>query len=73
MAPGKDNLSESFSVLTQRQLNKFVREYRIPADLNPVLPAKDKPIYPFISGKFPFYTRILLTIEFLLQSFGTMF
>ncbi|MFS7985023.1 hypothetical protein Hanom_Chr11g00993461 [Helianthus anomalus] len=24
MAPGKDNLAESFSVLTQRQLDKFV-------------------------------------------------
>ncbi|MFS7984888.1 hypothetical protein Hanom_Chr11g00991981 [Helianthus anomalus] len=42
MAPGKDDLSESVSILTQRQLDKFVREYRIPLDLRP----------------FPFYTRV---------------
>ncbi|KAM0018838.1 hypothetical protein Hdeb2414_s0026g00678661 [Helianthus debilis subsp. tardiflorus] len=60
MAPGKDNLSESVSVsvLTQRQLNKFVREYNIPLDLNPVLPSKDETIYPFRQGKFPLYTRV---------------
>ncbi|KAJ0441272.1 hypothetical protein HanIR_Chr16g0795791 [Helianthus annuus] len=44
MAPGKDNLSDSVSVLTQRQLDKFIREYRIPLNLNP--------------GKFPFYTLV---------------
>ncbi|KAJ0683920.1 hypothetical protein HanLR1_Chr11g0385581 [Helianthus annuus] len=58
MASGKDNLSESVSILTQRQLDKFVREYRIPLDLHPVLPSKDESIYPFRSGKFPFYTRV---------------
>ncbi|KAJ0452961.1 hypothetical protein HanHA300_Chr15g0584971 [Helianthus annuus] len=58
MAPGKDNMSESVSVLTQRQLNKFVREYNIPLDLNPVLPSKDEIIYPFRQGKFPLYTRV---------------
>ncbi|KAM0001027.1 hypothetical protein Hdeb2414_s0002g00059271 [Helianthus debilis subsp. tardiflorus] len=58
MAPGKDNLSKSVSVLTQKQLDKFVRDYRIPIDLNPVLPAKDKTIYPFLPGKFPLYTRV---------------
>ncbi|KAF5764958.1 hypothetical protein HanRHA438_Chr15g0710231 [Helianthus annuus] len=58
MAPGKDNLSESFSVLSHIQLDKFVREYRIPIDLHPVLPAKDKTIYPFLPGKVPLYTRV---------------
>ncbi|MFS8009762.1 hypothetical protein Hanom_Chr14g01289191 [Helianthus anomalus] len=58
MAPGKNNMSESVSVLTQRQLDKFVRDYRIPIDLRPVLPSKDEPIYPFRQGKFPFYTRV---------------
>ncbi|MFS7937205.1 hypothetical protein Hanom_Chr05g00424891 [Helianthus anomalus] len=58
MAPGKDNLSESVSVLTQRQLDKFACDYRIPTDLHPVLPAKDKTIYPFLPRKFPLYTRI---------------
>ncbi|MFS7992850.1 hypothetical protein Hanom_Chr12g01087121 [Helianthus anomalus] len=42
MAPGKDNMSASVSILTQRQLDKFIREYRIPLDLHP----------------FPFYTRV---------------
>ncbi|KAM0064664.1 hypothetical protein Hdeb2414_s0003g00105741 [Helianthus debilis subsp. tardiflorus] len=58
MAPGKDNMSESVSVLTQRQLDKFVRNYRIPMDLHPVLPSKDEPIYPFHQGTFPLYTRV---------------
>ncbi|KAM0037493.1 hypothetical protein Hdeb2414_s0013g00403781 [Helianthus debilis subsp. tardiflorus] len=58
MAPGKDNMSTSVSILTQRQLDKFVREYRIPLDLHPVLPSKDETIYPFRQGKFPFYTRV---------------
>ncbi|KAF5754207.1 hypothetical protein HanXRQr2_Chr17g0788631 [Helianthus annuus] len=58
MAPGKDNLSESVSILTQRQLDKFVREYRIPLNLHPTLPSKDETIYPFRQGKFPFYTRV---------------
>ncbi|MFS7939040.1 hypothetical protein Hanom_Chr05g00446951 [Helianthus anomalus] len=58
MALGKDNMSESVSVLTQRQLDKFVRDYRIPTDLRPVLPSKDETIYLFRQGKFPFYTRV---------------
>ncbi|KAJ0552353.1 hypothetical protein HanRHA438_Chr08g0334891 [Helianthus annuus] len=58
MAPGKENLSESVSVLTQRQLDKFIREYRIPLDLHPVLSSNTEAIYPFRQGKFPFYTRV---------------
>ncbi|KAM0038087.1 hypothetical protein Hdeb2414_s0013g00410811 [Helianthus debilis subsp. tardiflorus] len=58
MAPGKDNLAESVSILTQRQLDKFIQEYRIPLDLNPVLPSKNETIYPFRQGKFPLYTRV---------------
>ncbi|KAM0010146.1 hypothetical protein Hdeb2414_s0001g00009441 [Helianthus debilis subsp. tardiflorus] len=58
IAPGKDILSESVSVLTQRQLDKFVREYRIPVDHNPVLPLKNEIIYPFRKEKFPLYTRV---------------
>ncbi|KAM0063164.1 hypothetical protein Hdeb2414_s0003g00087861 [Helianthus debilis subsp. tardiflorus] len=59
MAPRKENLSESVSVVTQRQLDKFVRHYRIPTDFYPVLQAKDKTIYPFFfPGKFPLYTRV---------------
>ncbi|MFS7918791.1 hypothetical protein Hanom_Chr03g00205301 [Helianthus anomalus] len=58
MAPGKDNMSASVSILTQRQLDQFVREYGIPLDLHPVLPSKDEIIYPFRQGKFPFYTRV---------------
>ncbi|MFS8021752.1 hypothetical protein Hanom_Chr16g01431121 [Helianthus anomalus] len=58
MAPGKDNLADSVSILTQRQLDKFVRDYQIPLDLNPVLPSKDETIYHFCQGKFPFYTRV---------------
>ncbi|MFS8033377.1 hypothetical protein Hanom_Chr17g01568861 [Helianthus anomalus] len=58
MAPGKDNMSASVSVLTQRLLDRFVREYRIPMDLHPVLPSENETIYPFRKGKFPFYTRV---------------
>ncbi|MFS7982095.1 hypothetical protein Hanom_Chr10g00958711 [Helianthus anomalus] len=58
MAPGKENLAESVSVLTQRQLDKFVREYRIPLDFYPVLPSINETVYPFRRGKFPFYTRV---------------
>ncbi|MFS7968995.1 hypothetical protein Hanom_Chr09g00803991 [Helianthus anomalus] len=58
MAPGKDNMSASVSVLTQRQLDRFAREYRIPMDLRPVLPSENETIYPFRKGKFPFYTRV---------------
>ncbi|MFS7911792.1 hypothetical protein Hanom_Chr02g00122251 [Helianthus anomalus] len=58
MAPGTENLSESVSIMTQRQLDKFVRDYMIPTELHPVLPAKDKIIYPFLPDKFPLYTRV---------------
>ncbi|KAF5769300.1 hypothetical protein HanXRQr2_Chr14g0646621 [Helianthus annuus] len=58
MAPGKDNLADSVSVLTPRQFDKFIREYRIPLDLHPVLPSRTEAIYPFRQGKFPFYTRV---------------
>ncbi|MFS8020129.1 hypothetical protein Hanom_Chr15g01411901 [Helianthus anomalus] len=58
MAPGKDNMSLSVSVLTQHQLDRFVREYRIPMDLRPVLPSENETIYPFRKGKFPFYTCV---------------
>ncbi|MFS7980720.1 hypothetical protein Hanom_Chr10g00942611 [Helianthus anomalus] len=39
MALGKDNLSQSFSVLTQKQFDKFLRDYQILVFLNPELPA----------------------------------
>ncbi|MFS7935258.1 hypothetical protein Hanom_Chr05g00401351 [Helianthus anomalus] len=58
MASGKENMSESVSVLTQRQLDKLIREYKIPSDLSPVLPSKNETIYPFHQGKFPLYTRV---------------
>ncbi|MFS7966679.1 hypothetical protein Hanom_Chr09g00776631 [Helianthus anomalus] len=58
MAPGKDNLSESVSILTRRLLDKFVREYRIPLDLRLTLPSKDGTIYPFRQRKFRFDTRV---------------
>ncbi|KAJ0435932.1 hypothetical protein HanIR_Chr17g0898881 [Helianthus annuus] len=58
MAPGKDNLADSVSVLTPRQFDKFVREYRIPLDLHPTLPSGTEAIYPFRQGKFAFYTRV---------------
>ncbi|MFS8019519.1 hypothetical protein Hanom_Chr15g01404721 [Helianthus anomalus] len=58
MVPRKENLSESVSIMTQRQLEKFVHDYMIPTDLHRVLPAKDKTIYPFLPGKFPLYTRV---------------
>ncbi|MFS7980715.1 hypothetical protein Hanom_Chr10g00942561 [Helianthus anomalus] len=43
MASGKDNLSQSFSVLTQKQFDKFLRDYQILGFLNPELPASYKP------------------------------
>ncbi|MFS8027529.1 hypothetical protein Hanom_Chr16g01499731 [Helianthus anomalus] len=32
--------------------------YTIPVSLNPILPAKDTPIYPFVPGKIGVYTRL---------------
>ncbi|MFS7917460.1 hypothetical protein Hanom_Chr03g00189331 [Helianthus anomalus] len=58
MAPSKDNLADSVSILSQRRLDKFIHEYRIPLDLHPVLPSKNETIYPFRLGKFPLYTRV---------------
>ncbi|KAJ0471753.1 hypothetical protein HanRHA438_Chr15g0688281 [Helianthus annuus] len=58
MAPGKDNLADSVSVLTPRQFDKFVREYRIPLDLHQALPSRTDAIHPFRQGKFAFYTRV---------------
>ncbi|MFS7899655.1 hypothetical protein Hanom_Chr00s071259g01788941 [Helianthus anomalus] len=48
----------SVRILTQRQLDKFLQDFRIPSDLHPTLPSKDETIYPFRQGKFPFYTRV---------------
>ncbi|MFS7981994.1 hypothetical protein Hanom_Chr10g00957551 [Helianthus anomalus] len=64
MAPGKENLAESVSVLTQRQLDKFISEYRIPLDLHLVLPSKDETVYPFRQEKFPFYTRVCNLVNY---------
>ncbi|KAF5754688.1 hypothetical protein HanRHA438_Chr17g0804211 [Helianthus annuus] len=58
MAPGKEHLSANFSVLTQKHLDKFNREYQITTFLNPKLPAQNKAVYPFLVRKFPFYTRV---------------
>ncbi|KAJ0530351.1 hypothetical protein HanHA89_Chr10g0388931 [Helianthus annuus] len=58
MIPGKENLSASFSVLTQKQLDKFIRVYQIPVFLNPELPERNRAIYPFLTGKFAFYTQV---------------
>ncbi|MFS7995472.1 hypothetical protein Hanom_Chr12g01118301 [Helianthus anomalus] len=56
--PGKENMSASFSVLTHKQLDKFVRLYQIPAFLNPEFPEKDRAKRPFLAEKFAFYTRV---------------
>ncbi|MFS7922308.1 hypothetical protein Hanom_Chr03g00247571 [Helianthus anomalus] len=60
------SLLEWSELMTRRDLNgddvawldKFIREYRIPLDLHPVLPSENETIYPFRQGKFPFYTRV---------------
>ncbi|KAF5794805.1 hypothetical protein HanXRQr2_Chr08g0332251 [Helianthus annuus] len=70
MAPGKENLAESVSVLTQRQLDKFIRDYRIPLDLHPTLPSVEETIYPFRQGKFPFYTRVCNFANYRVNPFG---
>ncbi|MFS8027528.1 hypothetical protein Hanom_Chr16g01499721 [Helianthus anomalus] len=36
----------------------FASQYAIPVSLNPILPAKDTPIYPFVPGKIGVYTRL---------------
>ncbi|MFS7924016.1 hypothetical protein Hanom_Chr03g00267621 [Helianthus anomalus] len=58
MIPGKENLSISFSVLTQKKLDKFIRVYHIPEFLNPELLENDRAIYPLLAGNFSFYTRV---------------
>ncbi|KAJ0877015.1 hypothetical protein HanPSC8_Chr11g0495271 [Helianthus annuus] len=53
----KSNLSACFNVLTQKGLDWYVESYAVPKSLNPVLPKKDTPIYPFVPGKIGIYTR----------------
>ncbi|KAJ0726868.1 hypothetical protein HanPI659440_Chr12g0475271 [Helianthus annuus] len=53
----KSNLSGCFNVLTQKGLDWYVESYAIPKSLNPILPEKDTPIYPFVPGKIGIYTR----------------
>ncbi|MFS7898201.1 hypothetical protein Hanom_Chr00s018149g01757911 [Helianthus anomalus] len=52
----KSNLSGCFNVLTQKGLDWYVDSYAIPRSLNPVLPKKNTPIYPFVPGKIGIYT-----------------
>ncbi|KAJ0448151.1 hypothetical protein HanRHA438_Chr17g0821491 [Helianthus annuus] len=58
MISGKENMAASFSVLTQKNLDKFIVEYQIPVALHPVLPKANEPIRPFCAGKFALYTRV---------------
>ncbi|KAM0050345.1 hypothetical protein Hdeb2414_s0008g00296531 [Helianthus debilis subsp. tardiflorus] len=53
----KSNLSACFNVLTQKGLDWFVDSYAIPKSLNPILPKKNTPIYPFVPGKIGIYSR----------------
>ncbi|MFS7983912.1 hypothetical protein Hanom_Chr11g00980251 [Helianthus anomalus] len=54
----KSNLSGYFNILNKNGLKWYVEQYTIPASLNPVLPAKDMAIYPFVLGKIGVYTRM---------------
>ncbi|KAJ0669702.1 hypothetical protein HanOQP8_Chr13g0465651 [Helianthus annuus] len=54
----KSNLSGCFNILNKNGLKWYVDQYAIPASLHPVLPEKDKPIYPFVPGKIGVYTRL---------------
>ncbi|KAL9992256.1 hypothetical protein Hdeb2414_s1196g00991131 [Helianthus debilis subsp. tardiflorus] len=54
MAPRKDNLADSVSILTQRQLDKFVQEYRIPLIFVRSFLQRMKPFIPSVRGSFPF-------------------
>ncbi|KAJ0753263.1 hypothetical protein HanPI659440_Chr09g0333701 [Helianthus annuus] len=47
----KSNLSGYFNILNRNGLAWFVEQYAIPASLHPILPEKDKAIYPFVPGK----------------------
>ncbi|MFS7979618.1 hypothetical protein Hanom_Chr10g00929831 [Helianthus anomalus] len=58
MIPGKGNLPASFSVLTQKQLDKSIRVYQILVFLNLELPERNRVIYPFLAEKFAFYTQV---------------
>ncbi|MFS7966519.1 hypothetical protein Hanom_Chr09g00774671 [Helianthus anomalus] len=44
--------------LNKNDLKWYVEQYDIPASLNPILPAKDTAIYPFVPGKIGVYTRM---------------
>ncbi|MFS7955406.1 hypothetical protein Hanom_Chr07g00642231 [Helianthus anomalus] len=53
----KRNLPGCFNILTKKGLQWYIDSYAIPASLNPVLPEKDTPIYPFVPRKIGVYTR----------------
>ncbi|KAJ0515109.1 hypothetical protein HanHA300_Chr10g0377061 [Helianthus annuus] len=54
----KNNLSGCFNTLTKNGLDWYIERYAIPASLHPVLPEKNKPIFPFPPGKIGVYTRL---------------
>ncbi|KAJ0700234.1 hypothetical protein HanPI659440_Chr10g0379001 [Helianthus annuus] len=54
----KSNLSGCFNILNRNSLEWHVNQYSIPSSLNPILPAKDTAIYPFVQGKIDVYTRM---------------
>ncbi|KAM0039847.1 hypothetical protein Hdeb2414_s0012g00386781 [Helianthus debilis subsp. tardiflorus] len=54
----KSNLSFCFNILNRNGLEWYVNQYSIPTSLNPILPAKDMTIYPFVPGKIGVYTRM---------------
>ncbi|MFS8017343.1 hypothetical protein Hanom_Chr15g01379261 [Helianthus anomalus] len=54
----KSNLSGCFNSLNKNDLKWYVEQYAIPASLNPIIPKKDTPIYPFVPGKIGVYTRM---------------
>ncbi|KAF5780557.1 hypothetical protein HanRHA438_Chr11g0486741 [Helianthus annuus] len=54
----KSNMSVCFNVLNRSGLEWLVEQYSIPSSLNPILPEKDKTIYPFVPGKIGVYTRM---------------
>ncbi|KAM0039962.1 hypothetical protein Hdeb2414_s0012g00388121 [Helianthus debilis subsp. tardiflorus] len=54
----KSNLSFCFNILNRNGLELNVNQYSIPTSLNPILPAKDMTIYPFVPGKIGVYTRM---------------
>ncbi|MFS8008927.1 hypothetical protein Hanom_Chr14g01278621 [Helianthus anomalus] len=54
----KSNLFGCFNILNRNGLAWFVEQYAIPASLHPILPEKDKAIYPFVPEKIGVYTRM---------------